>query len=148
VKVGQRRDEGTEIGGSVGGGPPDALHVEPLLGMPPHVAEAHRGGETPREIRFQVPCLGEAPEGIRVTGGRSEVEPQAGLEREIDGDLRRLPKVKDHRIRGVARRLQLTGRARQARLDAGEVALDRRALLGQRPAVEPAYRPISSSTSS
>ncbi len=85
----------------------DASHVERVVGVCHHVAEARRTNQTRRQRPIDDSGGAESPEGVGIRRRGPEIEMQAGGRRKIDDDLRRLPQVQDHRIGSVGRRLQL-----------------------------------------
>jgi len=126
----------------------DTDHVEALVGVSDDVAEPRSTLESTRQGAVEVPRPSQPPERVRVRRGRTELEVQTSRRRQVDDDLRRLPQVKDHGIRGVGRGHEARRVGGQSRRDTRQMALDGGRLLGQRLPIETTQRESSSRTSS
>ena len=126
----------------------DPEHVEALVGVSDDVAKACGALESVRQLAVEVTRPGQPPEGFGVRRRRAKLEVQTSGGRQVDGDLRRLPQVQDHGIRGVGRGREARWVGRQSRGDTRQMTLDGGRLLGERLPIETTQRESSSSTPS
>ncbi|MDP2626342.1 MAG: hypothetical protein Q8Q58_05470 [Candidatus Rokubacteria bacterium] len=108
--------------------------------MRDHVAEAGGATEPRREGVVDDSCPGQSTEGIGITGGRTEVEVEAGRQRQVDHHLHGLPEVKDHDVRDIRRRPERSGIGRKPFGHTGQVTTDDHRPLREEVAVEGAHR--------
>lgn len=143
----QRREKSPEIRRTVRRRAVHAHHVELLVRVGHDIPKPGGAHEAGGEISVEMPLRAEATECIGVARWRAEFQMEAGGDRQVDDDLRRLPEMEDHCVRGVGRRPKRRGIGRQAIPNSREMALDGHRPLGQDVAVERAQRSSSESTS-